>query len=89
MSSVVQRDKTQLGMKTRPGRFAALLKEIRASKTCYLFLAPYAILFTLFVVPVIMAFCSASLFQHAAAAEWVGLHNTSGYFWRMRSSNCR
>ncbi|HHT35897.1 MAG: carbohydrate ABC transporter permease [Candidatus Wallacebacter cryptica] len=77
MSSSVQRDKTQLGMKTRPGRFAALLKEIRASKTCYLFLAPYAILFTLFtVVPVIMAILlSFTYFNMLQPPQWVGLHN--------------
>ena len=77
MSSSVQRDKTQLGMKTRPGRFAALLKEIRDSKTCYLFLAPYAILFTLFtVVPVIMAILlSFTYFNMLQPPQWVGLHN--------------
>ncbi len=75
-SMIARRDKSQ-SSPTIPGRFAKLRKEIKANKTCYLFLAPYALLFILFtVIPVIMAtLLSFTYFNMLQPPQWVGLHN--------------
>jgi len=76
MSSVV-RKQSQVGVETRPDRRSALFKEMAAHKICYLFLAPYAILFIVFtVVPVVMAILlSFTYFNMLQPPQWIGLHN--------------
>jgi len=54
-----------------------VFKEMRAYKMCYLFIAPYAILFVVFtVVPVVMAILlSFTYFNMLQPPQWVGMHN--------------
>ena len=53
------------------------LKEIKAHKTCYLFLAPYAILFTAFIiVPVLISiFYSFTYYNVLEAPRFIALRN--------------
>lgn len=76
MSSVV-RKRSQIGVEAKQSRFSAVFKEMRAYKMCYLFIAPYAILFVVFtVVPVVMAILlSFTYFNMLQPPQWVGMHN--------------
>lgn len=57
--------------------FKYMLKDIKAHKTCYLFLAPYAILFTAFVIaPVIISiFYSFTYYNVLEPPRFIGLRN--------------
>ncbi|MDF2587506.1 MAG: putative rane protein [Anaerocolumna sp.] len=61
--------------KKREAKF--MLKDMKAHKTCYLFLAPYAILFTTFVIaPVIISiFYSFTYYNILEPARFIGLRN--------------
>jgi multiple sugar transport system permease protein len=63
-------------MKKKSG-FKHLLKEITLHKTCYLFLAPYAIIFGLFVVaPVVVSiFYSFTYYNILETPKFIGLRN--------------
>jgi len=75
--SLVVRKQSQVGVEPRQSRLSAMLKEMAAYKICYLFIAPYAILFFIFtVVPVVMAILlSFTYFNMLQPPQWVGLHN--------------
>jgi multiple sugar transport system permease protein len=59
------------------GRLSSVLKQIWRDRECYLFLAPFGIIFTVFtVVPVVMSiFLSFTYFNMLQPARWVGIHN--------------
>lgn len=78
MSSIVaRRDQTQVSMEQIQTNKPTLLEEIRRNKHCYLFLAPFALLFVTFtVVPVLMAVgLSFTYFNMLQMPQWVGIHN--------------
>ena len=58
-------------------RILSVLKQIWRDRECYLFLAPFGIIFTVFtVVPVVMSiFLSFTYFNMLQPARWVGIHN--------------
>lgn len=68
-------------MKKRKNMSIALYKAKR-SKTCYLFLLPYAVIFTLFnIVPVLMSiYYSFTYYNVLEAPEFVGLQNYVNLF---------
>jgi len=59
------------------GRLSSVLKQIWRDRECYLCLAPFGIIFTVFtVVPVLMSiFLSFTYFNMLQPARWVGIHN--------------
>ncbi len=78
MSSIAaRRDQTQVSMEKIQPKKPSLFEEIRRNKHCYLFLAPFALLFITFtVIPVLMAVgLSFTYFNMLQVPEWVGVHN--------------
>ncbi|MDE7212349.1 MAG: sugar ABC transporter permease [Lachnospiraceae bacterium] len=64
-------------MKKKKKNFHIAMYKAKRSKTCYLFLLPYALIFTLFyIVPVVMSIClSFTYYNVLEAPSFVGLRN--------------
>ena len=69
-------------IKVKKHNFRVGVKKARISKSCYLFLAPYAIIFTMFfVMPVVISiFFSFTYYNILEAPRFIGLHNYISLF---------
>jgi len=77
-SSILERRAIASGLKHGlTFKVAKLIREIRANKVCYLFLAPFALIFTIFtVIPVLMSLAlSFTHFDMIQPPRWVGWDN--------------
>lgn len=76
-STIARRDKTRVTSQQLPPEKTTVLTEIARNKICYLFLAPFALLFLTFtVIPVFMAVgFSFTYFNMLQPPQWVGIHN--------------
>jgi multiple sugar transport system permease protein len=76
-SMLARREETQGIWGSLKSKQKTLFRDIADNKVCYLFLAPYAILFITFtVIPVFMAIAlSFTYFNMLEAPQWVGIHN--------------
>lgn len=69
-------------MQKKKKNFSIAMYKAKRSKTCYLFLLPYAVLFTLFyIVPVVMSIClSFTYYNVLESPRFVGLQNYINLF---------
>lgn len=67
----------RVGVRPAPGRIARLLEQMRKEKVAYLFLAPYAIVFFVFMIlPVLTAIgLSFTYYNMLQPPKWIGLTN--------------